>query len=71
MERVFVDSSMIKSIGYSEKDMVLEVEFSKGYVYRYFDVPQNLFDDVMSAKSLGKELTKSVVNGGFSYKRIS
>ena len=39
MDRIQVRSSNIRSIGYDQKTQTLEVEFLKGGVYQYFDVP--------------------------------
>ena len=52
MKRTPVSSSTIVSIGFS--DGVLEVEFSSGAVYRYQDVPKELFDRLVQAESIGR-----------------
>ncbi len=39
MDRIQVRSSNIRSIGYDQNRQILEVEFLKGGVYQYFDVP--------------------------------
>src|SRR5215470_17453301 len=46
-----VQSSAIAKIGYSKRRHVLEIEFVNGAVYRYFDVPLSVYDDLMSAES--------------------
>jgi KTSC domain len=46
-----VQSSAIAKIGYSKRRHILEIEFVNGAVYRYFDVPLSVYDDLMSAKS--------------------
>ena len=61
MNRAFVKSSNIKSIGYDAESETLEVEFSGERVYQYFGVPQQLHSDLMRAKS----------HGGFLYANIS
>ena len=43
MERKNVVSSNIKSIGYDESAMVLEVEFNNGAVYQYYNVPLYIY----------------------------
>ena len=40
MERQYVSSSNIASIGYDPDNQVLEIEFLSGAVYQYYDVPQ-------------------------------
>jgi hypothetical protein len=46
-----VQSSAIANIGYSKRHHILEIEFVNGAVYRYFDVPLSVYDDLMSAES--------------------
>ena len=44
MERQYVSSSNIASIGYDPDNLVLEIEFLSGAVYQYYDVPQSVYD---------------------------
>ncbi len=52
--RVPVKSSNLASIGYDARGRVLEVEFLHGGVYRYFDVPREIFAALMAAESKGR-----------------
>jgi hypothetical protein len=49
--RVAVLSSALKSVGY--RGGVLEVEVASGDVYRYLDVPREVFMELMRAESKG------------------
>ena len=49
--RVPVESSALASVGYSRHLQVLEVEFRNGSVYRYVDVPETVFHELMDAPS--------------------
>jgi hypothetical protein len=50
--RLPVDSSALLSVGYSRAQHILEVEFRKeGLVYRYLDVPENVFRELLAAPS--------------------
>lgn len=49
-----VESSNLKSIGYSVLHEVLEVQFKNGSVYRYPNVPSSTYMDFMDADSPGK-----------------
>ena len=69
MERFPVDSSNIAAIGYEKDLSVLEVEFKNGSVYQYYDVPENIFNDIMGADSKGKYLAQ-FVKGTFRYSRV-
>ena len=68
MERKAVDSSNLVSIGYDAKERTLEVEFNGKSVYQYFDVPLNIYKDLMDSDSKGKFFAK-FVKGAYDYKR--
>ncbi len=54
MDRLPVDSSSIRSLGYDFPSSILEVELAgSGRVYRYFDVPLSIYDEFMAAESKG------------------
>ena len=46
-----VDSSALVAIGYSRRLHALEVEFVSGAIYRYLDVPPEIYRQLMSAES--------------------
>lgn len=54
MEHKEVVSSNLKSIGYDEKNQILEVEFRNATIYQYKDVPVTVLDELMTAESKGK-----------------
>jgi len=54
MERVPVTSTDIASIGYDSESRVLEVEFIKGGLYQYSEVPPEEHEGFMAADSKGK-----------------
>lgn len=60
MDRTAVVSSQIKSVGYSEKERVLEVEFARGGVYRYTGVPPEEHKKLMGAPSVGIHFTDHI-----------
>lgn len=69
MERIAVSSSNVESIGYDPDSSTLEVEFKNGSVYQYFDVPEQIFNDLINAGSIGSYLA-SVVKGTYRYSRV-
>ena len=69
MERESVSSTSVASIGYDETTGTLEVEFNQGSVYQYFDVPKPIFDELMSASSIGQYLARQI-KGQFRYARM-
>jgi hypothetical protein len=70
IKRIPVRSSNIASIGYDARSEVLEVAFHSGSIYRYFDIPEYLYDGIMSAPSHGKYLDIHIKKAGYPYERI-
>jgi hypothetical protein len=64
-----VSSSNIKSIGYDEDSQTLEIEFSNGGIYQYFDVPQYMYEGLMSANSHGQYFAQNI-KGVYRYSKI-
>jgi len=62
MERTTVSSSNVSSIGYDSDSETLEVEFVRGGIYQYFDVPENVFNELINASSVGSYLNQNVKN---------
>ena len=69
MERKHVDSSNIESIGYDSESQTLEIEFLKGSIYQYFDVPQNVYEEMMVADSQGKYLAQNI-KGVYRFSKV-
>lgn len=53
MNRQPVSSSNIRSIGYDSKSQTLEIEFHSSGIYQYFNVPESIYNALMSASSHG------------------
>lgn len=70
MNRTPVSSSMIASIGYDVNAQRLEVEFKRGAVYEYFEVPEEIYLNLLSAESVGKYFDAAVKKGGYGYAQI-
>jgi hypothetical protein len=62
MDRRVVQSSNIAAVGYDDASNTLEVEFSNGATYQYFNVPPHLFEAMMAAPSKGSFLNANVKN---------
>lgn len=62
MERVPVASSNLVSVGYHGASEILEVEFKSGRVYQYMNVPQIVYDQLMSAPSQGSYFSANIRN---------
>ena len=70
MERQYVSSSNIASIGFDPDHMILEIEFLNGAVYQYYDVPQSIYDGLMAADSHDKYFAAYIKKGGYRYAQI-
>ncbi|MNC76807.1 hypothetical protein D3C75_1286100 [compost metagenome] len=67
MERVSVSSSNIASVGHDESSQILEVEFLNGSMYEYYDVPEHVYQELITASSVGSYFAQRVKNVyGFS-----
>jgi hypothetical protein len=67
--RTKVDSSSIDSLGYSVANRILEVTFVRGAFYRYFEVPEQIFQEFLCAPSKGVYFNSAVRNC-FQYERV-
>ncbi|MDO9579555.1 MAG: KTSC domain-containing protein [Bacteroidales bacterium] len=69
MKRDPVESSNLASVGYDADNKILEIEFNHGGVYQYFDVPQDVYDELMDADSYGKYFVHNIKDE-YEYDRI-
>lgn len=54
MKHIFENSSSISSAEYDTVDNVLSVTFNSGKTYRYADVPKEIYQELIEARSAGK-----------------
>ncbi len=59
-EMIYVDSSNIEAIGYEDRSQELHVRFVSGASYIYYDVPRQIFDNLVEATSKGSFLNREV-----------
>ncbi|RJP47510.1 MAG: KTSC domain-containing protein [Desulfobacteraceae bacterium] len=60
MNRTPVQSSNVASVGYDSDSLTLEVEFTNGTVYQYFDVPTLEYENLIIAESVGSYLNQNI-----------
>lgn len=70
MERTPITSTNIKSVGYDKSSLLLEVEFTSGDVYRYFDIPEHLYQTFLQASS-HEEFLNNNIKFNYRYQKIS
>lgn len=69
MNRTPVSSSNIRSIGYDAQLVTLEVEFTSGDVYQYFNVPEYLYLQFLHASSHGQFLNDNI-RYNYRYRKV-
>ncbi|VIO69546.1 hypothetical protein CI1B_27520 [Bradyrhizobium ivorense] len=69
MRRDQVTSSNVAEIGYDPDSRILEVLFKTGSVYQYFEVPQQIYEELMRASSVGGFMNANL-KGRYRYARV-
>lgn len=64
-----VDSSQISAIGYDSAEKVLAIQFSRGGLYHYLDVPQEKFDALLGSDSVGRYHAQHI-KGAHPFKKL-
>jgi hypothetical protein len=69
VNRVPVVSSNVSSVGYDAATQTLEVEFTSGIIYQYFDVPEPVYQQLIQAASVGAFFNGNI-KGSYRYARM-
>jgi hypothetical protein len=69
MDREPVASTNIASVGYDEAGETLEVEFSNGTIYQYYNVGAALYEQFRQSTSKGQFLNAYIKNA-YPYSRV-
>jgi hypothetical protein len=69
MIRAPVASTNIVSMGYDASSETLEIEFSTGAIYQYYNVHQGIYEQLSVAPSKGQFLNLYIKNA-FPYSRV-
>lgn len=70
MERKYVSSTNLKSVGYDEIHQTLEIEFVSGGIYQYYQVPLNVYIGLMNAASHGSYFDLHVKKAGYPCRKV-
>jgi hypothetical protein len=65
MNRNPVTSSVLASVGYDPMTWILELEFHSGRVYEYYNIPQKVYTDLLSAPSHGRFFCHNIRGQGY------
>jgi hypothetical protein len=67
---ITVNSTNIDSVGYNADTQTLTVKFKvSGQTYEYLNVPQTLYESLMTAESKGKYINNNI-RSQFTYRRV-
>ena len=69
MQRYSVASSNIAAIGYDPVTETLEVQFLNGSIYQHYNVPDNMYNQLMREGSKGRFLNFYIKNA-YPYSRV-
>ncbi len=69
MYREKVISQTLNSIGFDPSQKLLELEFTSGSIYQYFNVPNRVYLELISAESKGRYFD-SWIRDKYAFKRI-
>ena len=70
MNRLSLDSSTIKGIGYDAKSSILEIEFHTGEIRQYDEVPLKIFQKLLTSSSHGGYFISNIKNK-FKYRKVA
>jgi hypothetical protein len=70
MDYFAVSSSNVAAVGYQSETNTLGVRFLDGSEYHYFGVPEDVFEGLRSASSVGSYLNQYVKKAGYSYSKV-
>ena len=70
MNFVPVKSSTVDSVAFDSATGILGVRFKNGTEYHYFNVPEYIYNGLLSAKSVGKYLDENVKKKGYRHERL-
>ena len=71
MERTPLESAVLKSVRYDALHGTLDIELRSGAVYRYFDVPPEVHQGLLTADSRGRFYDRAVKKHGFRFERLA
>lgn len=65
---MLVDSEAMREVEYHASSRTLRIRFADGGWWRYFDVPEQTYEDLIAAESHGRYFHEHI-RGQFKYER--
>ena len=69
IKREPVTSTNVASVGYSRHLRALEIEFTRGAIYRFLEVPSNVYRGLIVAQSKGRFIAENI-RGKYRFVRV-
>ncbi|MCL2764548.1 MAG: KTSC domain-containing protein [Treponema sp.] len=69
MEKEYVTSSNLRSIGYDKNTSILEIEFNSGATWQYFDFPETKWHEFKLTDSFGRYFNREI-RGSYRESRV-
>jgi hypothetical protein len=69
MPQVDLPSSSLKAARYQDQCALLDLEFQSGEIYRYHDIPVQVYHELLQAESKGRYFNQHIRNH-FPYTKI-
>ena len=69
IKRAPVMSSNVASVGYSRHLRALEIEFTRGAVYRFLEVPPGIYRGLIASESKGRFIAENI-RGKYRFIRV-
>lgn len=60
MNRITVDSTTLRTVGYDAERQLLHIEFQNRSVYQYFNVPATVYEELLHASSKGACFNRTI-----------
>jgi hypothetical protein len=70
VEMVDVKSSNVAKIGYNKKAIILAIEMLNGNLYYYLDVPEIIYNQLLTAPAIGSYMWRNI-KGKYRYVKIN
>jgi len=70
MEMTFVEAKMLSYVGYNEETQVLAIEFCRGPVHVYNDVPKTIFEGLLLSPAVDDYFNENIRNS-FKNRRVN
>jgi hypothetical protein len=65
-----VESTTLATVAYENAGRVLQLEFRSGSLYRYFDVPEEVYEGLLRASSKGRYFNEQI-RDRFQHDRVA